>query len=207
MKVHGVIMDPAGCRVCVHVEKDGNFEPESVAAWRAALRPGEVALDIGAYTGLYALVAAKAGARAVAFEPNPVVFYRLRANITRNRLNVAAYTQAVSDKAERRNFYTRHDMTSAGRFKPRPGADCAQVDCVTVDSLAACRQRVAAVKIDVEGAELAVLRGAAGVLRRDHPLVIAEALTEARRDSLVSFMTGHGYQWRPADGRNLIFFT
>lgn len=205
MKVHGVELSPAGCRVCVHAEADGTFEPESIAQWLEAVKPGTVAIDVGAYTGLYALTAAKAGARAVAFEPNPVVFMRLRNNIVANRLTVAAYRCAASDKAERRAFYTRHDMTSAGRFKERADADVVQVDCVPLDVVKLPAGRVSAIKIDVEGAELAVLRGADKRIRQHRPLVIAEALTDARRRQLVLHMTGLGYGWKEADGRNLVF--
>lgn len=205
MKVHGVKLDPIGCRVCVHAAADGTFEPESMVAWRQAVGPGLVSIDVGAYTGLYALVAAKAGAHSVAFEPNPVVFARLRANIARNGLSVAAYLQAASDKVERRPFYTRHDMTSAGRFKAREGADEIAVDCVQLDIVAFPRGRIAAIKIDVEGAELAVLRGAAKLIAQHRPLVIAEALTDARRRALVLHMSLLGYDWEEADGRNLVF--
>ena len=205
MKVHGVTLDPAGCRVCVHAAADGTFEPESVAHWLAAVKPGTVAIDVGAYTGLYALVAAKAGAKSVAFEPNPVVFSHLRNNIVGNRLTVAAYRVAASDKVERRAFYTRHDMTSAGRFKERADADVVQVDCIPLDAAKLPPGRVSAIKIDVEGAELPVLRGADKLIRQHRPLVIAEALTDARRRQLVLHMTGLGYSWAEADGRNLVF--
>ena len=208
MKLHGIDLDPIGCRVCFHVEKDGDFEPESMAAWLGAISPGDTVIDCGAYTGLYAIAAAvRKGAKALAFEPNQVVFYRLRANISRNKTKVHHYMQALSDKAETRDFWTKHEMTSAGRFRERSGAKKVTVDCVTIDSLKACRSRVAAIKIDVEGAEMAVLRGADMVLRRDHPLVVAEALTDAARQALVLHMTGLGYNWRSADGRNLVFFT
>ena len=72
MRVHGVDLIPEGDRVVVNWQRDGSFEPESVAIWLAAVRDGGVALDVGAYTGLYALLAACSGAQAVAYEPNPM---------------------------------------------------------------------------------------------------------------------------------------
>lgn len=205
MKIHGIKLDPIGCRVCVHVAQDGTFEPESMAAWREAIKPGDITIDVGSYTGLYAIVAGKCGALSVAFEPNPVVFSRLKNNIARNKVTVSAYRQAASDKVERRKFYTKHDMTSAGRFKKRDGAIEVDVDCVPLDIVKFPKGRVAAIKIDVEGAELAVLHGAAALLKQHSPLVIAEALTDAARRALVSYMTQLGYDWRQADGRNLVF--
>lgn len=205
MKIHGIKLDPIGCRVCVHVAQDGTFEPESMEAWRSAIKPGDVTIDVGSYTGLYAIVSGKCGAQSVAFEPNPVVFSRLRNNIARNKVCVAAYRQAASDKVETRKFYTKHDMTSAGRFKKREGAFDVDVDCVPLDVVKFPKGRISAIKIDVEGAELAVLHGAAAILKQHGPMVIAEALTDAARRALVSYMAMHGYDWRQADGRNLVF--
>lgn len=201
MRVHGVDLIPEGDRVVVNWLRDGTFEPESVALWLAAVRDGGVALDVGAYTGLYALLAACSGAQAVAYEPNPYVFGRLIANVERNGAAVECRNVAVSDKVERRPLYMRAEMTSAGRFRRREGDREVMVDCVTLE----LPRRVAAVKIDVEGAELAVLRGAEALLARDRPLVIAEALTEAARRALVLHMTGRGYSWFVADRRNLVF--
>ena len=46
MKIHGIKLDPIGCRVCVHVAQDGTFEPESMEAWRSAIKPGDI-LGVG----------------------------------------------------------------------------------------------------------------------------------------------------------------
>jgi FkbM family methyltransferase len=158
-------------------------------------------VDIGAYTGFYAIAAAQRGATVTAYEPNPVVHRRLKENVAANNVRVTCVRKAVSDKVERRHFYTSHDMTSAGRFYERVGADRIDVDCEPLASDA----KVTAIKIDVEGAELAVLIGADAVIQRDHPLVIAEALTDASRRLLVNHMALRGYDWKEADRRNLVF--
>lgn len=201
MIVHGVRLQSDGDRVVANWLRDGTFEPESVALWLAAVRDGGVALDVGAYTGLYTLLAAKAGARAVAYEPNAVVFARLLRNVQANDVTADCRNVAVSDKRERRALWTRADMTSAGRFRKREGDTAQRVDCVTLEH----PRRVVAIKIDVEGAELAVLRGADALLARDRPVVIAEALTDASRRALVLHMSGRGYSWSTADRRNLVF--
>lgn len=201
MIVYGVDLYDDGDRVVFNYRRDGEFEPASVAAWRAALRPGEVAIDVGSYSGLYAIMAAKAGCHAVAYEPNQTMFARLRDNVARNMVSVDCSRYAISDKVERREFYTKHDMTSAGRFKPRAGAHCIHVDCRPLTE----PRKVCAIKIDVEGAEAAVLRGAEAVILRDCPLVICEALTDAQADVLTAWMGERGYSYRKADGRNLVF--
>lgn len=201
MNVYGIDLIEEGDRVVVNYKKDGAFEPDSVMFWNLAMRRGQVAIDVGSYSGLYALLAADQGAIAVAYEPNPLMVARLRCNALLNRLPVEVYPYAVSDKAERRPLWMRHGMTSAGRFKERAGAHSVDVDCVVLRE----PRRVCAIKIDVEGAELAVLRGAVDLIKRDHPAVIAEALSERVAGQLQEFMAALGYNCRAADKHNLLF--
>lgn len=201
MKVYGVDLADNGDRVVFNYRRDGNFEPESVKAWIAALKPGEVAIDIGAYSGLYAIIAAKVGCLSVAYEPNPTMFARLRDNVVRNCVSVDCSRYAISDKTERRAFYTTHDMTSAGRFRERKGSDRIEVDCIRLTE----KRQVCAIKIDVEGAEMAVLRGAEEVIKRCRPVVITEALTDMERELQTDWFLARGYSVRQADRRNLVF--
>jgi FkbM family methyltransferase len=203
MKVQGVILTGIGDRVRINAEKNGGeFEPESFAVWCAMANPGAVMVDIGAYTGFYAIAAAQRGATVTAYEPNPVVHRRLKDNVAANNVRVTCVRKAVSDKVERRHFYTSHDMTSAGRFNRREDMhNRIDVDCEPLASEA----KVTAIKIDVEGAELAVLIGADAIIQRDHPLVIAEALNEKAGDILIDHMAERGYSWRKADRKNIIF--
>ena len=201
MNVYGVDLVEDGDRVVRNFKKDGAFEPDSVMFWNLSVRRGQVAIDVGSYSGLYALLAADQGAIAVAYEPNPLMVERLRCNAALNRLPVEIHPHAVSDKIERRPLWMRHGMTSAGRFKERAGAHSVDVDCVVLRE----PRRVCAIKIDVEGAELAVLRGAVDLIKRDYPAVIAEALSERAAQQLEDFMAALGYGCRRADKHNLLF--
>lgn len=201
MNVCGVELHDTGDRVVFNYRRDGEFEPVSIAAWRAALRPGDVAIDVGSYSGLYAIMAAQAGCIAVAYEPNPTMFRRLRFNVDANGVTVDCSRYAISDKMERRAFYTKHDMTSAGRFQERAGAERIEVDCRPLRE----SRKVCAIKVDVEGAEAAVLRGAEEVILRDRPVVICEALNLPQFDALTTWMGAMGYAYRKADKHNVIF--
>lgn len=186
----------------------GDFEPESRRAWLAACRPGALALDVGAYTGLYALLAAKGGAMVLAYEPNPAVFGRLRANIARNGLAVAAFPVAVGDRPASAQLWMKHGtMTSAGRIASEGQGKPVNVRVtdITCAVLPVQHLPVTAIKVDVEGHELPALRGMEQIIQRDHPLVIAEALDQHHADQLVRHMAERGYAHRWADGRNLIF--
>lgn len=200
MIVHGVEMLPANDMVISHQRRTGQpFEAESISAWRSAAAGG-LALDIGAYTGLYALVAATVGAKVHAFEPNPSVFRRLADNVRTNGASITLHQLGVAETAGCAQLVTEHDfpLTSGGRLTP--GGD---IRVVSIDELEI--RGVTAVKIDVEGAECDVLRGAIDTLRRDRPLIITETLQGSATHDQRQILAPLGYRPRPADRRNTIW--
>lgn len=207
-----VKMDPAGggCGVCQHMLKKSFFEPDSLAVWAAALRPGRVALDIGAYTGVYAIGAALLGATVWAFEPYPVTFERLHRNAelngigTTGREGLTSLMNAVSDQHadyallchdRPRGFPSAASLERSGRYG-------VQVTTVALDRLT-LPGRVSVMKIDVERHEPAVLRGAAALLERDRPVLIVESLGPAEEQAILAAAPGYRIMNR-LDGRNLL---
>jgi FkbM family methyltransferase len=201
MQVHGVELIEKGDRVCINHVRDGYFEPQSMAFWKWAMSPGKVAIDVGAYTGVYALVAAKAGAIAVAYEPNKYVYRRLVRNAKANGLKVDARNSAAFSSDGEADFWFRFDMTSAGRLTEKAGFQQCRVRTEVIRE----DRPVCAVKVDVEGAEIEVLRGLRPILERDRPIVIAEALNDKQRAELDEFMATIGYRGVVADRRNLVY--
>lgn len=208
MKIHNIELISEGDMVVQSFKRNELFEPDSVAAWTVALsRPGAVALDVGAYTGLYSLVAKRYGATVYAFEPNPANYERLVANLAENpayRGQALVTCAAVGDQAGKGRVWDVHGrprLTSAGKV-------CADlngnVDVITVDSLQLPRCDV--IKADVEGAELAVLQGAARTIAGFLPRLILEANSEAEREALDAHLQQYGYgPGVRADVRNLIY--
>jgi FkbM family methyltransferase len=150
------------------------------------VRPGDTIVDVGAHVGLYSIAfARRAGCegRVHAFEPDPANFARLEAQCRINGVadRVSLYPTAVSDTLGRVGFVTGHGSES------HIGADESQtVNCVRLDAIFAGRP-VDLVKIDVEGFEEAVLRGA------------AELLTDQARAPRLIAIEVHPYAW-PAVG-------
>lgn len=151
------------------------------------LRPGMTFVDIGAHHGLYAILAARAvGAtgRVLAFEPSPTVARRLRWHLRLNAARrVELETCALADRASTMTLYVpiggvdtisslRPPDLGSGRTRR------VEVEVSTLDTITAARrfQAIDLVKLDVEGAELAVLAGATDVLRRHQPMWLFEAL-------------------------------
>ncbi len=143
------------------------------------LRPGDVALDVGANIGTCTLAMARAvGAkgRVHAFEPQALVFQTLCANLAMNGLTqVRAWPWAVGETPGTARIPVPAIDTDSnlGAVRVQTEGRTEPVPLVRLDGLGI--ERAALLKIDVEGMELAVLRGAAALLRRFRPAVYFEA--------------------------------
>jgi FkbM family methyltransferase len=150
--------------------RHASWNLDEYRAFRRALAPGAVALDVGASVGSYALLFGqwvRPHGRVYAFEPAPAVRDALERHIALNGLGdvVVAVAQAVSDRTGRARFVTPglHGISRlAGEMEPAPTT----VDTITIDEFCE-RERVRPhlIKLDVEGAELAALRGARTIIR------------------------------------------
>jgi FkbM family methyltransferase len=153
-------------------------------------------LDVGANVGLYSLLAASiGGVRVKAFEPDDGARRIAEANVARNGLGglVEISAHAVGAAAGSSAFST--GLGPMNRLMPEGTAGGVRtVDLVTLDDVAT--DRVALVKIDVEGEEAGVLDGAEQLLRRDRPVVIVEANDPP---ALTERLTSLGYRWAAYD--------
>lgn len=147
------------------------WNPVEYAAFRAAARPGGVALDVGANVGAYALLMGgwvRPGGRVFAFEPSAQTFRGLAAHVALNGLGgvVRPVRAAVSDREGRASLAAQgHHGTS--RLADAAGEGTETVETVTIDQFCAREQIVPTlIKIDVEGWELEALRGARHTIAR-----------------------------------------
>lgn len=159
----------------------GAFRPRISDKLNAILRPGDVALDIGANIGMHTLIMAhRVGrtGRVVAFEPDPHPFDRMKQNLTLNGLDfVDARPMALSDKSERRTFFL-HDETignyaNASLYAPNVGRDtpAIEVEVVSLDDFVTANaiDRLDAIKLLAQGEEWNVMQGGAATLARFKP--------------------------------------
>jgi FkbM family methyltransferase len=162
-----------------------HYEPE-LTFLEKILSPGNVFVDAGANFGIYTLVASKLvgkTGRVVAFEPTAQSFAILRQNIALNGLtNIVTFSMALSEKAGKAWLYHGPDPVRNSLGKAPSWAE--EAEEVAVESLdnvlgQASIERVDVIKIDVEGAEELVLRGANNTLRTMRPIVIFEINPEA----------------------------
>lgn len=182
----------AGCGVGWTCLELGVWEPH-VEAWiRRLLRPGDVAIDIGANLGYFsAVMSQRVGAqgKVFAFEPVPRTLLQLHLTKLANRSeNLTIYPVAIGEA----------DSTVDIRFEPgvagnasafqrfhAGSTEVARVALRSLDSLSAAGVLPDArlLKIDVEGNELNVLAGAAAYLRRAQPSLIFEYNAETARSA------------------------
>ena len=175
----------------------GTYEPEVQTEIRRYLKPGGTAIDVGANVGWHTLLmAARAGStgRVYAFEPNNSTRRRLVSAVEANDLaHVTVDGRAVADLVGASGFQAPlagHVWDGTGRLIAAPAQEKREgqegregrerqttaIECTTLDAFVAERhiERLALVKIDVEGWELSVLRGARHMLNVLRPVVVFE---------------------------------
>jgi len=168
---------------------------------RFITQPGtivEVGANNGSQTVALAQAARTAGASLVAFEPQPFLFQNLCANLALNGIdNAIAWPFAASDKAGSVAF-GQPDYRQPGNFGSVSMQEQAFVGDVIVpsirlDDVLAGRQ-VRLMKIDVEGFEMQVLKGAAGLIETCRPVIYIENDRPAQSQSLIDYLWRRGYR-------------
>ena len=180
-------LDARGRRALLH-------PPHVHPAALAYLRPGAVAIDIGASLGEWTIPLARAvgaGGQVLACEPAPVAATALEATLGANALRQAEVIRcAVGDHDDSAEFSVpvitsaRTDTGTARIGAAGPGHKTLNVRLSSLDSLAAERslERVDLIKIDVEGHERQVLDGADATISRCRPALVIETGHEAEGD-------------------------
>jgi len=163
----------------------GAYETDELSFARQAVKPGSLSLDIGANIGLFSIVMAHAAGPAgkvIAFEPLPRNLSLLRRSIAENGFadRVEVVEEAVSAAPGSARLVTpRESLTWGGAYlapdgsQPPPGHDTLAVATTCLDACSFDRP-VSFIKMDIEGAEPQVLRGAANTLRISKPVILVE---------------------------------
>jgi FkbM family methyltransferase len=164
------------------------WNPAEYEAFRAASEPGGIALDVGANVGAYALLFGRwmgPGGRVYAFEPAPDAFDGLSRHVALNGLGgVVTPVRAAAAGASGTATLRVDGISGANRLSDGGGGGSIDVEAVTIDDFCAREGiRPSVIKIDVEGAELEVLRGARETIR-------------AGGDDLALFVEMHPSIWR-----------
>lgn len=177
-----------------HLLVNGMYEAETRAVILERLTDDAVFVDVGANIGLFTIPAARRvrNGAVIAIEADPQLVSYLETNVTQNGLaNVQVKHAAASDhRAETVRFYAAPaEKFGMGSLAPQFRGEWTGVPMQTLDDLIPPTQdaQVRVLKIDVEGFEAAVLRGATRVLTQPQPpLVVFEFMdwAEARAETV-----------------------
>jgi FkbM family methyltransferase len=190
---------------------NGVLNARCVAALERLLAPGSVVYDIGANYGLFgwqALRLVGPQGRVVFFEPNPAVAECLRANLDANQVqNALLVEKAVSEGVgtvdllvpprRQSGLATIETGDEAAQGWRRCAVETTSVDCFRRESGLA----PTLLKLDVEGHELSVLRGAEETLQACHPVIMLEMEILAKDPAgaaatkILALLARHGYDY------------
>lgn len=201
LTISGVKLVAEGDRIVTSVLSGKPFEPESLKVWCEICEGGGTVLDIGAYTGLYAIAAAQRRCHVIAFEPLSNNRGRFRLNAVLNGVVVRANAEVVSDTVGETWISVNPKVTgmTSGASLVRNNGMKQKVGSLTVDSL--MLRECTAMKIDVERAEPLVLAGARETLKRLHPILLIEVLGDDEKAAVRAAVPDYEVQ-REMDGRN-----
>ena len=203
----------------------GSYSREVLRVLERLLSPGMVVIDAGANIGEISLFAARQvqpDGRVFSFEPVPDLAARLRRNAALNSFaGIEVVECGLGARAGQAEIFRpeapfRDGTLHAGLATLYAHAGRAEslgrIQLTTLDAFVQSRglARVDLVKVDVEGAELPLLRGATSVLQRFSPWLILEIQEETSRaagytqQEILTFLEGFGYRFARLGGRGRI---
>lgn len=199
------IFAPRHNRVAASLYTKGVWEPEVTGALRALIKPGDTIFDIGGDAGYYTVMFAKlvgSGGKVVVFEPIPKAQERIMENVGLNGFtNVEMVDLALGSKPGSFVLERPFQDSRINLNKVEPGPEDILVKVVRFDALAAERSLPKAdlIKIDVEGAELEILKGMEDYVSAHHPVFVIELHPEllpqfgASVADVINWLEAHGY--------------
>lgn len=171
----------------------GTYEIEKQEALQRFVRPGLTVYDIGAQAGFYTLFFARlvgGSGKVFAFEPCPYEARFLVDHVRINSLTNVKILQAAV--AERTGLIGMSSDRGSCQNQICDDTDMAlMVPCVALDSLELPLPDL--IKIDVEGAESAVLAGAQRMLRETRPVVFVALHSDEQRTNCAALLRQAGY--------------
>jgi len=138
------------------------------------ISPGDVFYDVGASIGMAGIHAAAAGASVVAFEPDPHIAGRLRQNADLNPgIDLTVVEAAVAEKQGWMELHTNGLHGNSPSLRSVGDRPTTRVRVTSIDeTIATGYPKPRIMKIDVEGAEVRVIRGMDNLLRSAPPKVL-----------------------------------
>ena len=210
---HSIICHPHAYKVFYLAQIEDASQREEFRNFELHCSDKMVLFDVGAHYGVFSLAAAQVGGTAIAVDPSPTALEMIAIESVLNGCGdrVQLLQAAVSDTNGVMSMLSS-GVFSAGYFKvvrDRSNRDLTKTQAVTIDQIVVNYGVPTHIKIDVEGHEAAVLRGAKETLSRYSPLLFLELHNEMIRSeggdpgSSLDELAKLGYAPRRFDGKIL----
>jgi len=172
-EIHGskMLLDDNDHGLSAQLLKYGTRESEAPYLLEKIVKPGMVALDVGANLGFYAFIEARAGAKVYAVEPDPRNADILRQAVELNGYDITVIERAVGDREGPVEFVrtTRYNQchVKGAEMMHIPGTETLTVEMERLDDIARRHgiTQVDLLRFDIEGYEVEMIEGAQEVLR------------------------------------------
>jgi FkbM family methyltransferase len=181
------------------IAKYGEYSAFEMSLFEQICDVGHIVIEVGANLGAHTVGLARlvgSTGRVVAFEPQRLIFQTLCANIALNSLeNVDCYWSAVARENGTITVpeLTPHIANNFGGLSLGSANNGFRVPCVTLDEFVGL-SRLDLVKIDVEGMEADVIRGAENLLRKFRPALYVENDRIEKSHDLIQLIISLGYR-------------
>lgn len=192
----------------VEEHKRLDFDQNALPQMLPYIKPGSVVLDIGANIGCYAYAFSKIATNVICFEPNTEIFKCLKFNF-RNMPSVVCFNNAISDGrycydsvCDNDNLGMSYIVKNEQSGNSSYALDDTEVLNAMVSKTMSDDFDISFIKIDVEGYELKVLKGAEKTISIHKPVMVIEIndhtlkRTNTTREEIFQWLTDHGYTYR-----------
>ena len=170
-----------------------------LSAIRRHIGPQDLVCDIGANKGSYLYWMSRWAGQVVAFEPQSSLSdYLKKACRALNLDNTTIVQAGVSSRSGTMDLYLPSPNSPEASLIRHGDAPATPISVVTLDEYFSASKPISLLKIDVEGAELDVLKGAEKILRRDHPTLVFECeqrhLAQGSVHDCLNYLLALGYE-------------
>ena len=156
------------------------YEPVITRLFEKSLKRGGVLIDVGANIGYYSLLSVKLvgkEGKVYAFEPMSLAYNRFKKNLSLNNFtNIVLEKKGVSDKNEKLRVYFQNEYIVPSMRKKEEGTILENIELTTIDNYVKANKinKVSLIKVDTDGYDFKVLKGAMETIKKFKPLITIE---------------------------------
>lgn len=185
-----------------HAHISGTYELETQQAIERLVTPGSVCYDLGASIGYLSLLMARKAAHVYAFEPAPHAAAELGRQMAVNGFHhVTVVPSPVSDRNRQVRFCLTDVAYGSSIVEAETGWPEIEMTAITLDEFVLTNPFPDFLKIDVEGEEGRVLRGARSILARRHARICCELHSQQAAEEVQDALSRHGYSMSTLAGK------